>query len=345
MSKANTRKKRERRTLITAVALGTLIMAGSTFAWFTSSDEVTNKLSAEQTYNVSIVEDFKTPSSWAPGETVDKKVGIVNTGNINAFAKMSLSNQITIIKNGTPEAYNAANVAKYTKVNDKRKSLQGGGYLAWTNAAVTPGDVGTAFTPTDTGYYVFRRYFDMSDPSKTEYAGYFFDGTDYYALGSIAETTSGFDCKLQTIGDAVVKTPAITYDSTGKKFIAKFDNDTTDPKDDLIINILLDTAELANWTVVENDELYYNKTLKAAATSGNIIKALELDDSVDNAAYVKFEYGLTVHADSVQVVPGETTDATEVAAAVNAAGWTKKVTGGVVAGTAAAPEVTNIAWN
>ena len=67
-----------------------IFLVGTTFAWFTSKDEVTNRLSAHADYNVSIVEDFTPPEDWTPGQTVNKPVSAVNTGNVDAFVQRRL---------------------------------------------------------------------------------------------------------------------------------------------------------------------------------------------------------------------------------------------------------------
>lgn len=81
---------RERRVLVGAVVVAGVMVAGSTFAWFTSKDEVTNRLSAHADYNVSIVEDFTPPEDFTPGQTVNKPVSAVNTGNVDAFVQRRL---------------------------------------------------------------------------------------------------------------------------------------------------------------------------------------------------------------------------------------------------------------
>gem|GEM_PF-823017 len=94
-----TKKKknaRERRALVGALCTAAVIIAGSTFAWFTSSDEVTNRLTASADYGVSIVEDFTPPKQMVPGQEVDKDVAIVNTGNIDAFARLHLINDLQV---------------------------------------------------------------------------------------------------------------------------------------------------------------------------------------------------------------------------------------------------------
>ncbi|WP_295094274.1 BsaA family SipW-dependent biofilm matrix protein [Ruminococcus sp.] len=99
VSKKKTSK--EKRVLIAALCIAASVVAGSTFAWFTSQDEVTNRLSASASYDVSIAEDFTPPENWVPGQTIDKNVGAVNTGNTDAFVRMWLEGEMRLIAQGT----------------------------------------------------------------------------------------------------------------------------------------------------------------------------------------------------------------------------------------------------
>lgn len=95
-----TKKKKsakQRRVLIIAVIVAIAIVAGSTFAWFTSMDEVTNRLSASADYNVAIAEDFQAPEEWIPGQTINKDVSAVNTGSVDAFVRMWLGGQLRVL--------------------------------------------------------------------------------------------------------------------------------------------------------------------------------------------------------------------------------------------------------
>ena len=83
----NNKKKtsKEKRVLIGALCVAAVMVAGSTFAWFTSKDEVTNRLSAQADFGVKIVESFAPPKNMLPGQEVNKDVYAVNTGSIDAF--------------------------------------------------------------------------------------------------------------------------------------------------------------------------------------------------------------------------------------------------------------------
>jgi len=96
------KSKKRRRVFRASCILAALIIAGSSFAWFTSSDEVTNRLSASGDYDVSIVESFTPPAKWVPGQAVNKDVYAVNTGNVEAFVKESVTSVMTIV---TEDAY------------------------------------------------------------------------------------------------------------------------------------------------------------------------------------------------------------------------------------------------
>ena len=45
---------KQKKILVASILLAATITAGSTFAWFTSKDEVTNRLSASAEYGVAI---------------------------------------------------------------------------------------------------------------------------------------------------------------------------------------------------------------------------------------------------------------------------------------------------
>jgi len=98
MANKKTKKNaRQKRTLVLALLIAATIAAGSTFAWFTSKDEVTNRLSANASYNVAIGETFQPPENWAPGQTVDKDTYAVNTGNVGALSRMWVNGSLRVM--------------------------------------------------------------------------------------------------------------------------------------------------------------------------------------------------------------------------------------------------------
>lgn len=333
------RKKRERRILVTASLVALIIAAGGTFAWFSSKDEVTNKLTAEQDYNVVITENFKTPSSWTPGQEVEKEVSVLNVGNTDAFVRVNLTDAISVITKLDEATFAVADVAKYKEISaDEALALQAGGINVVNAGTIeTSTTEGTAFTPSDAGLYVFERNLgDRDDVQYREYAAYYYAAGKYYKATSLDVTTSSTTGEITnatakvslTTGTAVEGTPTFNYEHVSDGYIVATyaGANATDTADDIIINILIDKD--ADWTFNDVDNtFYYNKVLPMGKTTysmdGNhyLITAVELDKSVTNEAYVSFEYSLTVNLDSVQAVEGE-----DVTVAV-AEAWKTNVSG------------------
>ncbi len=113
-SKKKKKSARERRVLVASIICAGLIVAGSTFAWFTSTDEVTNRLSASAEYGVAIAESFQPPENWVPGQEINKDASAVNTGNVDAFVRMWLDGNMRLLQ----QSKTAANTnAKYDTTN------------------------------------------------------------------------------------------------------------------------------------------------------------------------------------------------------------------------------------
>lgn len=315
--------KKNKKVLVASAILAAMIVASSSFAWFTSKDEVVNRLTAENKYAVTVTENFEPQSNWIPGQVVKKEAGAINTGNIDAFVKLTLSNEMALTTYDTPEAFTAENVGKYVTLSaDEVKSLQAGGRLACkagTTVAEADKRTGTGFVPTagEAGLYIFERvtaYNDDGSVKTLTYSGYYFDGTDkYYSLAEINHESDTFSATVQTKKTEKV-TPTLAYDKTNSKLVATHgDGDAK-----ITINIALDTA---NWYNDNTTEFYYNHILAAGAETGDLVKSVQIDSSVKNKAYINMDYSLKVTADSVQV----TQDTTKTTA-VNESGWALKAT-------------------
>lgn len=335
--------KKNKKVLVASAILAAMIVASSSFAWFTSKDEVVNRLTAENKYAVTVTEDFAPPENWIPGQAVDKKAGAINTGNIDAFVKLTLSNKMALTTYDTPEAFTAENVSKYVTLSPNEvKSLQAGGRLACkagANVAEADKRTGTGFEPEtdadDNGLYIFERVTeynaDGSVRTKT-YSGYYYvydtqkSEKVYYSLANITPPTSGvntFSAEVQT-KKTVKVTPKFSYDEyDGNKLIATYGKG--DAK--ITINITLNTANWTKngitdeWMKKGKTEFYYNKILPAGETTGDLVESVAIDSSVTNKAYINMDYSLKVTADSVQV-----TQDTEKTTAVKESDWALKAT-------------------
>lgn len=130
------RKKtsKEKRALIGALCIAAAVAAGSTFAWFSSVDEVTNRLSANAAYDVSIIETFTPPTNWIPGQKVNKDTAAVNTGNIPAFVKQKLEGKMRVTMEEAVDTFAPSDTKKYIELTeDELDSIEAGGFLAWAS--------------------------------------------------------------------------------------------------------------------------------------------------------------------------------------------------------------------
>ena len=204
-----------------------------TFAWFTSKDEVTNRLSASGDYDVSIVESFAPPAKWVPGQAVNKDVYAVNTGNVEAYVKESVSSVLTVV---TEDAYTTtdskpdADSIELTPA--ERYVVEAGAFLAYAPlgskftdedgkvvsgmkvVAMSPeprqteynyeATSKTDFQPDLEGLYVFRRTIGVDDDTQLE--NYAYDA--YYYVPSTGATT-GTRNKTNAEGKTAYKNDAI----------------------------------------------------------------------------------------------------------------------------------------
>lgn len=238
--KNNDSRKNEKRALVASLSLAAVTAAGATFAWFTSKDEVTNRLTASADYGVSIVEDFTPPEDWLPGQEINKDVSAVNTGNIAAFVRLALLNdaKLKVSAAGKPIASFDADDKALVKLNTQASTtntpsggnavnntanevtlLQGGGTLVIAGGrAVSPSDAWNVRSGDDgddsaTPDYSGSGQFDpavtltVSDPTKTYAAEY---GSGVYI----------FQRTLHEIDGDVVKYSGYYYDADNDAFYA-----------------------------------------------------------------------------------------------------------------------------
>ena len=255
-NKKKKKTSRQKAALVLSLLLALVIVVGATFAWFTSSDEVTNKLSASNSYGVSITESFTPPDQWIPGESIKKEVSVINTGNIAAFVKVELSNAIeltvydeTSIKPGDT----GSSGIDYVELSaDEVIALQAGGLFVSVNGGLVSEDeqkIDTssivAETVKKTGTYIFlRTTTDANGTTTNTYVGYFAlqdangDFT-YYKLANFVEKTDadGAFAGVKNITYQYKKTvtnPVLTFDyshieETTPYIVATYDPDYEPP--------------------------------------------------------------------------------------------------------------------
>ena len=342
-------KRNRKSVLIASCVLAGLIVAGSTFAWFTSRDEVVNKISASNEYNVVAKEDFTPPDNWIPGQTVKKEAGAVNTGNVPAFVKATVSGNIVL----TQKAENMATSG--TDFKDKAEELsqdeviskQAGGLLVYSGTEIENGtqvktvqaadkiDSGSVYA-TEAGYYIFARSTTQNDSGKTTavvYEGYYYDGEKFYDMAIKVDDSGKVIAGILQAESVTINADKLQYsfndDGTVRVTYTGAD-ETAGTADDIMIDIELSENvskdDTKDWTVSLNEAdqsnavFYYNKLLEGGAATANIISAVTLDSKVQNDAFYAMDYNLNFKIESAQLV----NDGESAEEAVNAQSWAVK---------------------
>jgi predicted ribosomally synthesized peptide with SipW-like signal peptide len=219
------KSKRRGRVFRASCILAALIIAGSSFAWFTSKDEVTNRLSASADYNVVAIENFSPPKQFVPGQTVKKEEAVTNTGSIDAFVKQTITGALEVtveVPTTIAPADSGAEKDKYIKYTKQNEwgAIEAGSMLAWKPEADTTNKTGVVigmgisgegtgtpegatgdvndFDPAATGLYVFRRAVDQSETA-TQQTDVDYDYVAYYYVAPGTGETEGTYYKVYAL--------------------------------------------------------------------------------------------------------------------------------------------------
>ena len=350
-NKKNGKKtNKEKRVLIGALCVAAVMIAGSTFAWFTSQDEVTNRLSANADYNVSIVESFTPPKNWIPGQLVNKEVYATNTGNIGAFVEQDVSGVLTITVEKPVTTWDA-DCVELTEA--ERYSMEAGSYLAFKPdgstkvlgeqaVSITPSSTdpnaytegATDFTPDVDGLYVFRRSIGVDSITRAEtfeYAGYEYKNGKYYKveLTSVTpDTTADFaadgvsndgnltaaTCSYFKDVTEVLDPTALEYDAANNRLVASYDTG-------IVNSAFTDLESAAARFDAANHNVEYLTQLVAKATAENNTNTGDTSAASDalDTAQTNLNNALTAQQQAADALLTTTTAFNNATAAKNAA--------------------------
>lgn len=115
-------RKNKKWAIILASAMAVVMLVSGTFAWFTASDYVDNRLKTSQIDDgsASIVEVFTPPENWEPGMEVTKKVAVANTGTGTLLVRVSYEEILTKLS-GKAKGYTVSELNGLTA--DQRAAL------------------------------------------------------------------------------------------------------------------------------------------------------------------------------------------------------------------------------
>ena len=345
-------KKTKNKSLILVLsimfAVSTLLVG--TFAWFTAQDAVTNHLSSGSMTNgyAKIVEVFDEDEPLNPGTTVDKLVGVVNTGASDAFVRISFAEALKKLdNNGDPVRATAVydgTAGIIPQLFSAEAIAAGGAYGSWT---VITADI-TEFEAAS-----LAEFLEESKDIEVRYNKTIANGKTFYqfvAYAPISGTDTEFDGSYQVVVDlaiAVVDDEEILLDGsfgfmqfvqtaeTNAKWSALANTafagytdtlgtpvvtlpDTTSHVDAMLsltfgVNVKTNIAACTagDWWYCEDDGYFYyiGKLASGAQTANWLLEGVALDADADNS-FCNLSYDLTPCMDGIQAVPEALTSAT-----------------------------------
>ena len=343
-------KSKERKLLVATLALAALIVGGSTFAWFTSTDLVTNKLSSTGGLRVVATESFDRPDNWTPEVTVKKEVGALNAGNIDAFVRLGLPKTqatVTRLSDGATVNFNAINAEALKDAKeitrDEAIALQAGAYLVFSKNALVDDSqeqtIDSSTLPNKTGLYIFRRKegtetVDGVAKTTYEYSGYVYDetGDKFYLVKAITDEEGKYNSAKYVTETKNSEVPEVNYTKVNSDNFITVTYKDAEGMNPIVIKINLVDNWKDSWGFNDKngyEKFYYKKVLTSGNKTPNLIKSVKLE--ADQDAYYAFDYNLDVKIESIQIGTGDAdkngkaNEATDIVVPVNGE-WEEEVT-------------------
>ncbi|WP_348920831.1 BsaA family SipW-dependent biofilm matrix protein [Enterococcus rotai] len=109
-----------------------LLVLGSTYAWFTSADSVTNKFESGR-FQAELTEVFKPNLAWQPGKDTTKQIRVQNTGQSPALVRVSLYEYLLAFKIDVRDKVGNGNL--FTVSNEQKPVVNSKDISTWKPAS------------------------------------------------------------------------------------------------------------------------------------------------------------------------------------------------------------------
>ncbi len=274
----------------TILVAGAIAMAG-TFAWFTDSDEVVNKMKLAR-FDVKITEDYdpEENTNLEPNAEVDKVVKVVNKGTADAVVRVKIEEKLRLFKaeEGASEPT-----------------------IFWSDAKISDEETAKIAVPN----YIMpenAETVEVRDENNNLVAEY------YKAVTSLKDgDTQCYVAKVDNYDGLVRYNPSLKALEYG---YYEYEADTVADTDNYFTPEFNDT----DWTKV-GDYYYYNVVVKPGEVTAPLFSKVNVSKDLPNT-YIGARYELTPKMDAVQAnedaVTSTWTDAGDISALLTA--WNLK---------------------
>ena len=294
----NSKKKKAVGLSLIMVAALTLI---GTFAWFTSTDNVTNKFKTGvlPDGSVKIVEDFEKPDPWVPGQEVKKEVGVLSNSDTDVVVRLSFEetlkkmeadgNKLKYYSFSTEQA--STDLVPVPSVNFATNGYSDPATLGLTVSGL-PAGVTIVGKKVFTNKYEFALY--REDSGKI----YKMDADFAYDQGTSTVTVSNVKYLYYKLGTTATKDWAVAPSPTTADIIKS-------ALDDKILlgysnDVDASAVTTGKWAYDQDGGwFYYIGKLVSGQRSPLILESVTLDGSADNT-YQLMDYDLNVRIEALQ---------------------------------------------
>ena len=119
--------KKNKKALIALAAVVVVGGIGSTLAYFTNSETISNIFST-RTYSSQVKEVFTSPDDWTPGDVTTKQVSVTNNGEVDMAVRVSYTEKWTSANSSNLPLQQDGNTAAIIGFNDDGKWVKEGNY-------------------------------------------------------------------------------------------------------------------------------------------------------------------------------------------------------------------------
>ncbi|MGY3749834.1 BsaA family SipW-dependent biofilm matrix protein [Vagococcus acidifermentans] len=300
--KKSTRKKR---VLGATLVLSAGLLLAATYAWFSSTDNVTNKFTtgALPDGSVKIWEIFEEPTAWLPGEEVEKQVGVINNSEGDVVVRLAYKEAMTKLEadgtnlkkyvfptKQTGSEYVPAPSVDYSVTGDyKELSILG---------LTVDGSL-----PDGVKLLGKRIAEDASGQTKYAFVIYEKDGDNFHSIAAdISMNDAGTVVSVKDVQYVYYKPTAEVTKDWAQAKPAGTNTSAIDDKLLFTYNSLTNTPTAENWVYGEDGWFYYIGKLSTGEVSPILLSSVTLHSSADNT-YQLMNYSLDVRIEALQATP------------------------------------------
>lgn len=293
---------------VAAFAAVLVFAVPGTNLWLSIGDKTENRMAVPMS-DIRIVEEYTPPGDWVPGETVTKRVSVVNQGGTPVLVRISFQEELNLLnipakayasepEGGIPQLIDETPYSAAPWQTPQEAGLTVSGLPAGVELRVNKqvSRAGTATEKTIYGFAAWRTIaqgahsgrsqrvtaeFTVSGGTATaeNLVYWYYDGW----IGTAAKWNSGARPTVDEIGHAL--------SDTGGQIAIEYTSPT---------EVAANTPSQGGWWFNPSDGcFYYIGRLEAGAAAPNLIEGLTLASGA-SSRYDGMTFDLTVHAEAMQ---------------------------------------------